>query len=57
MVTEQEGVGGWVKQVMEIKECTCDEHWVMYEIVESVCCIPETNITLNGNSTGIKIKT
>ena len=24
------GVGGWVKQVMGIEQCTCDEHRVMY---------------------------
>ena len=29
-------------------ECSCcDEHWVMYEIVESLYCIPETSITLS----------
>ena len=35
----------WVKQVMGIKECTCDEQQVMYGRVESLSCTPETNIT------------
>ena len=40
-----EGVGG--KQVMGIKKCTgCDEHRVMYGSAESLCCTPETNITM-----------
>jgi len=31
---------------MGIKECTCDEHRVMYGSVESgMNCTPETNIT------------
>ena len=46
MVTRGEVCGGWVKQVMGIKECTCDEHWVMFGIVESLYRVPETNITL-----------
>ena len=37
---------------MEIKEDTyCDEDWVMYRTVESLCCTPETNITLYVNYT------
>ena len=33
------------------------EHWVMlYRIVESPYCTPETNITLCVNYSGIKIK-
>ena len=32
-----------------------DEHGVIYGSVESLCCTPETNITLHINSTGIKI--
>ena len=31
----------------------CDEHGVMYRIFESLYCIPEANITLNVNYTGI----
>ena len=31
--------------VMGIKECTCDEHQVIYGIVESLYYIPETNVT------------
>ena len=43
-------VGGWVKQMLEIKEYTCcDKHWVMYGTVESPYCRPETNITLYAN--------
>ena len=41
---------------MGIKECMHDEHWVIYEIVESLYCTPETNIILYVNYTGIKIK-
>ena len=41
---------------MEIKDCTGDEHWVMYGIVESMYCTPETNITLYVNYTQIKIE-
>ena len=29
------------------------EHWAKHRIVESLCCTPETNITLYGNSTSI----
>jgi len=29
VVTRGEGVGGWVKWVMGIKESTCDEPWVL----------------------------
>ena len=39
-------MGGWVKQMMGIKECTCDEHGAMYESAESQYCMPETNITV-----------
>ena len=36
---------GWVEKVMRIKEGTCcDEHQVMYGIVESLYCTPETNL-------------
>ena len=30
----------------KIKECTCDEHWVLHGHVESLYCKPEINITL-----------
>ena len=47
---------GWVKEVTEIKEYWYhDEHWVMYRIVESLSCTPETSRTLM--LTEIKIKT
>ena len=39
----------WVKQVMRIKECTCDEQQVMYGRVESLSCTPEANIILLAN--------
>ena len=32
-----------------------DEHWIMYTIVESLYCTPETNIALYVNYAGIKI--
>ena len=37
MVTR--GVEGEVKEVMEIKACTCDEHWVMYRSAELLYCL------------------
>lgn len=30
-----------------------NEYWVMCTTVESICCIPETNIILNVNYTSI----
>ena len=30
---------------------TCGKHSIMYKIVESLCCTPETNITLHVNYT------
>ena len=32
----------------------CSEHFVMYAIVESLCCTSETNIILYGTYTSIK---
>ena len=50
MVTRGEvGWGRKMKQVMGIKEFTCDEHWVLYGSGESVYCTPEINITLYVN--------
>ena len=46
-------MGGWVEKVIRIKECTCDEHQVLYISVESLYCTPETNITLCVNYFGI----
>lgn len=47
MVTKGEVGWGWVKWVMGIKECTYqEEHRVGYGSVESLSCIPETNVTL-----------
>ena len=40
-----EAGGGWVKWVIGIKQCTCDEHWVMYGIFEPLYYTSETNIT------------
>ena len=34
---------------MGIKECTCDEHLVLYQSIESAYCTPETDITLHVN--------
>ena len=57
-LSEGKWPGGWVRQVMGIKAYTHhDEHLVMYEIVETLSCTPETNITLYVNDTGIEIKT
>ena len=33
---------------------TYGEHWVMYRIVESLCCTPETTVTLCVSHTSIK---
>ena len=41
---------------MRIKEYIYDEHYVMYRIVESLNCTPETCITLYVSYTAIKIK-
>ena len=44
------GVGGWVKQVMGIKEDTCwDEHWMFYVSDESLVSTSEAKITLYVN--------
>ena len=48
------GRGGWIKQLIGMKEGTCDEHWVLYGSVESLYWTPETNLTV---LTGISIKT
>lgn len=46
----QKGGGGWVKQVMGIKECTCpEEHQVLCGSAESLYCTHETNIILPVN--------
>lgn len=34
---------------MRIKECTSDEHWLLYGSVESLDSTPETNITVYVN--------
>lgn len=34
---------------------TCGEHSIIYRVVESLCCTPETNETLCVNYTQIKI--
>ena len=45
-----------------IKECTYQEHWVLYRSIESLYCTPETNITpyvnwnLNTNLKKISLK-
>lgn len=41
---------------MSIKECTCDEPWVIHGIVELLYCMPETNMTLCVKYIGIKKK-
>ena len=45
----EEGFGGWVKQVMGIKEGTCGEHRVMDGSAESLYRTPETHIMLDVN--------
>ena len=30
---------------------TCNEHSITYKLVESLCCTPETNVTLGVNYT------
>ena len=54
-----EYVGGrQARWMMDIKEGTCDEHWVLYVSDESLNSPPETNITLyvHENQNKIKIK-
>ena len=46
MATRRRCLGDWAKQMMGIKEGTCEEYWVIYGKVESLYCKPETNITL-----------
>ena len=46
--TGGEGDGG-VKELMKIKEHTCNEHHILYGNVDSLYCIPETDITLYVN--------
>ena len=40
---------GWVKQVLEIKERSCDEHQVLYECLESLYCTLATKVMLYVN--------
>ena len=49
MVTREEVVGGMGEIGDGIKKGTCNEHQVLYGSVESLCCTPETNITLYVN--------
>ena len=37
------------KWVMDIKECTCDEHWLLNVSDELLNSTPETNTTLYVN--------
>ena len=41
--------GGWIKQVMGIKEGSCDDHWVLHVSDGSLNSTPETNIILYVN--------
>lgn len=42
---------------MGMEESACEhEYWVMYGRAESLYCLPEPNITLCVNETGIKKK-
>lgn len=41
---------------MGIKECTCDEYWVIYGTAELLYCTSETSTTLYADYTGINIK-
>jgi len=34
---------------------TCGEHNITYRLIESLCCIPETNVTLCVDYTSIKM--
>ena len=40
---------------MGTKEGTCDEHQVLYSVVELLYCTPETNTTQYVNYSGIQI--
>ena len=41
--------GGWAKWVMDIKEGTCDEHWVLHVSDESINSTSETVFTIYVN--------
>ena len=45
-VAGREVGGGWAKWVIDIKEGTCDEHWVPYVRDESLSSTPEARTTL-----------
>lgn len=45
-----------MKQVMGMKEGTCDERRVLDRSAESLYCTPETNVTLYVNHTGLEQK-
>ena len=47
--------GEWVKEVMGIKEGTCDKQQVMYQTAESLNCTPESNLTMYGRKIFKKI--
>lgn len=50
-------MGGWVKYVLGIKDCTChSEHWIIYRLVGFLFCTPETIIIQCAIYTRIKIK-
>ena len=40
----EEDVWGWARWVMDIKEGTCDEYWVLYVNDKSVNSTAEPNI-------------
>ena len=40
----------------EQQDTYCDEHWIMYRIVESLYCTSETKVTLRINYTSLKIR-
>ena len=44
MVTRREVGGEWGKEVMRLKECTCDDHGVLYRSAEY--CTLDANIAL-----------
>ena len=48
VVTRRE-VGGGMGEIGEgdWQYTYCDEHWIIYRIVESLNCTPETNIDVN----------
>jgi len=36
----------WWNYIIKLNSYTCGEHSIIYRVVGSLCCTPETNVTL-----------